>query len=100
MAKDFTRSHAMSREAMSQSCSQHVLAVLESKPLGFPEAVHSPSSSAESELLLSLLSFRTRGFFFWAKILLVHCSGRSLVLGCFVSMWLGEPTVGCSDCKK
>lgn len=45
MAKDFTYSHAMSCEAMSQSCYQHVLAVLGLKPLGFPEAVHSPPSA-------------------------------------------------------
>lgn len=52
----------------SQSCSWHVPAVLDLKPLGFPEKVHSPSSSAESELLLlSLMSFRAHNFFLLGK---------------------------------
>lgn len=64
---------AMSRKCMSQSGCQHDLVALDLKPLGFPEAVHSPSS-AESEFLLNCGSGHTvlgkgpAGASFWAAL--------------------------------
>lgn len=70
---------AMSHKCMSQSSSQHDLVVLDLKPLGFPEAVRSPSS-AESELLLSCSSEHT-------VLSLGQGSCWCIILGCFVSLW-------------
>lgn len=82
----------MSHKCMSQSSSHHDLVVLDLKPVDFPEAVHR-SSSAASELLLSCDSGHT-----------VLSSGQGscwcIILGCFVFLWLSEPTVGYCSWKK
>lgn len=100
-----SKNYNVSHKCVSQSGSQHDMVVLDLKPLGFPEIVHS-LPSAESELLLSCDSGHTvlslgkdlAGASFWAALFscgwvspqLDAVAGRNEVASdelCFQSYW-------------